>query len=289
MPKTNGSRTPAEVIERFASAFAGEQHQPFRLDAGSGSPAALLVHGFPGTPAEMRPLGDALHAAGWTAHGVLLPGFGPEIVTLGEKRLEDWAIHVHDALDTLKRQHKTVIIIGWSMGGALSLHAAADLRPSAVVLLSPFWKIENVLWKSLPVLRHAVPSFRPFSLIKLDFKDPETRKGMLTMMPDADLDDPEVQAAVREFTIPTGVLDQLRRAGRAAEAAAPLLRSRALMMQGKQDDLVKPHLTRMLSRRIRSLERYIEVDAEHNLPDDSKPAWETVRGTVVDFAARMVP
>lgn len=284
MPRSNRSRTPDAVIERFAAAFSGDEHLPFHLDAGSGSPAALLVHGFPGTAAEMRPLGDALHAAGWTAHGVLLPGFGPQIATLGEKRLEDWTLHVQHALHTLKRQHETVIIVGWSMGGALSLHAAANLRPAGAVLLSPFWKIDHLLWKTLPVLRHAVPSFRPFSLIKLDFNDPETRKGMLTMMPDADLDDPEVQTAVRSFAIPTSVLDQLRRAGAAAEAAAPLLRSRTLIVQGRQDELVRPALTRTLSKRIGSLERYIEVDAEHNLPDASKPAWDQVCAAVIDFA-----
>jgi carboxylesterase len=284
MARASRSRPSAEVIERFAAVFAGEEHQPFHLDAGSGSPAALLVHGFPGTPAEMRPLGEALHAAGWTAHGVLLPGFGAQIASLGEKRLEDWALHVHTALDALKRRHDLVIIVGWSMGGALSLHAAAELQPAGAALLSPFWKIDHVLWKTLPVLRYAVPSFRPFSLIRLDFDDPETRKGMRAMMPDADLDDPAVQAVVRDFAIPTSVLDQLRRVGKTAEAAAPYLRCPALIVQGRRDDLVKPHLTRMLSKRISSLERCLEVDAEHNLPDASQPAWGTVCAAVLEFA-----
>ena len=60
-------------------AYQGPEHEPFFWEAGE--PAALLVHGFPGTPAEMRPLGEVLHEAGWTVHGVLLPGFGPQIQT----------------------------------------------------------------------------------------------------------------------------------------------------------------------------------------------------------------
>ena len=63
--------------------FQGDEHQPFHWNGGQ--PAALLVHGFPGTPAEMRPLGTALHQAGWTVYGPLLPGFGPDIVTLFER------------------------------------------------------------------------------------------------------------------------------------------------------------------------------------------------------------
>jgi len=34
------------------------EHQPFTL--GDGSAVALLIHGFPGTPAEVRPLAEAL-------------------------------------------------------------------------------------------------------------------------------------------------------------------------------------------------------------------------------------
>jgi esterase/lipase len=36
-----------------------------------GDHAALLIHGFPGTPAEMLPLGTVLREAGWTVHGMI--------------------------------------------------------------------------------------------------------------------------------------------------------------------------------------------------------------------------
>ena len=80
--------------------FQGAEHLPFTL-AGSapGGPAALLVHGFPGTPAELRPLAEALHAAGWTARGLLLPGFGPEFAALGRQHAADWIGAVRGALD----------------------------------------------------------------------------------------------------------------------------------------------------------------------------------------------
>ena len=54
--------------------FDGSEHRSF-LWKGSDS-AALLVHGFPGTPAEMRPLGTVLRNAGWTVRGLMLPGLG---------------------------------------------------------------------------------------------------------------------------------------------------------------------------------------------------------------------
>jgi esterase/lipase len=36
-----------------------------------GDHAVLLIHGFPGTPAEMLPLGTVLREAGWTVHGMI--------------------------------------------------------------------------------------------------------------------------------------------------------------------------------------------------------------------------
>ncbi len=45
--------------------FNGPEHADFTIPGGD--PAALLVHGFPGTPAEMRPLAEALNERGWTA------------------------------------------------------------------------------------------------------------------------------------------------------------------------------------------------------------------------------
>lgn len=270
---------------QFAAAYAAEEHQPFAFDAGKDSPAALLVHGFPGTPAEMRPLGEALHAAGWTAHGVLLPGFGVQIGTLRERRMEDWANHTRHTLKTLQQTHPQTLIIGWSMGGALSMQISAELQPDGIVMLSPFWRIDHVLWKLLPAIRRVLPTFKPFRLMKIDFNDPETRKGIMTMMPNADLDDPEIRAMVKQFSIPTVLFDQIRRAGKAAEAAAPRLSSPALVIQGKQDALVKPEITQQLIERLPQKPRYLEVDAEHTLPDSSKPAWSQVREAVLEFAA----
>src|SRR5258707_12553453 len=47
---------------------------PFSL--GEGDDACLLLHGLTGSPAEVRPVGEALAAAGFRAVGPLLPGHG---------------------------------------------------------------------------------------------------------------------------------------------------------------------------------------------------------------------
>ena len=71
--------------------FSGAEHAAFRLSDSrsldADKPAAVLVHGFGGTPAEMRGLAEALHRQGWTTEVPLLPGFGSDIATLTERRV----------------------------------------------------------------------------------------------------------------------------------------------------------------------------------------------------------
>jgi hypothetical protein len=77
-----------EVIARYLDLivpkpFDGCEHRSF-LWKGSDC-AALLLHGFPGTPAEMRPLGTVLKNAGWTVQGLMLPGLGADIESLDQR------------------------------------------------------------------------------------------------------------------------------------------------------------------------------------------------------------
>jgi esterase/lipase len=61
--------------------FAGAAHAAFDLEPES-SPthgAVLLLHDFGGTPAELRPLAEALVQHGLSACAPLLPGFGSDM------------------------------------------------------------------------------------------------------------------------------------------------------------------------------------------------------------------
>ena len=265
----------------FAQFFKGPEHQPFMWEGGE--PAALLVHGFPGTPAEMRPLGEALHQAGWTVQGLLLPGFGVEINSLINRRHHEWLAAVRWALVQLQRNHRPVMIGGFSMGAALALAAAATERPTAQVLLAPFWKLPGPLWGLLPVVRRVVPTIRPFRLIKPDFSDPEMRRGMTNFMPDLDLDDPQVQQGIRDFAVPVGIFDEVRQVGKLAWRLAPVARADALVIQGTDDELVTRRMTRRLLERMRSSFQYQEVAAAHDLYDPDKPAWPQIAQAVMQF------
>ncbi|MBZ0304398.1 MAG: alpha/beta fold hydrolase [Anaerolineae bacterium] len=263
--------------------FQAAEHQPFLWTQSDAQAAALLVHGFPGTPADVRPIADMLFAAGWAVQAVLLPGFGSQIATLGQRQSVEWIEAVRRALADLKRSYPSVLLVGYSLGGALAVQVAAVERPAALLLLAPFWKLEHPLWPMLPVIRRVLPAVPIFRLLRLDFSDPETRASILNFVPDADLDDPQTQQAIRDFRLPVSLFAEVRKAGVMGFRAAPQVRVPVTIIQGVQDELVRPYLTAQLVRRFPNGARLLEVQADHVLIDPRTLAWAKIREVLLDF------
>ncbi len=105
----------------------------FCLDGGADG--VLLVHGLTATTAEVRPLAEALHAAGYTVSAPLLPGHGTTPRDLGRYGWRDWLRTVEGAYAELRSRCPRVAVGGESTGAALTLHLAAT-HPEAAAVLS---------------------------------------------------------------------------------------------------------------------------------------------------------
>jgi carboxylesterase len=260
--------------------FADARHLPFRLE-GDSSRAAVLVHGFPGTPADMRPLGDALHGVGWSVVAPLLPGFGPEIPTLPERKYSEWRDAIQAAVADARPTYGRVVLVGHSLGAAVELLATEREPVDAQVLLAPYWRfggpLKSALW---PVLRMWARRWKPLG--NANFDDERVRSGVLRMLPDLDLDDATVRAELRRFTVPTRLLDELRRLGSAARKAAERSSTRTLIVQGLRDVLVQPKDTDVLLKAIAGA-RLELLDGTHNLTSPTDGAWGPVSRAVLGF------
>lgn len=98
--------------------------EPFELP-GRPDVGVVLVHGFTGAPAEMRPLGDALADSGIGSVGVRLRGHGTHPDDMTRYRFRDWTDDVDDGLRRVLARHERAVLVGLSMGGTLVLDAAA--------------------------------------------------------------------------------------------------------------------------------------------------------------------
>ncbi len=264
--------------------YSTPEHQPFLWRVENSTRAALLIHGFPGTPAEMRPVAEILHADGWTTHGPLLPGFGVESEQIARYTQDDWRDSVRDALRALQADYATVLLAGVSMGGALSLQVAAEKpSPDGLILLAPFWRT-HYRWLDAvyPVAKLFLRQIRPFKDAKLN--DPQVRRELLRVMPDADLSDPQTEVMLRQITLQTRTLGEIRRAGQLGYRAAPHVTAPTLVIQGTRDDVVAPALGRKLAEHISGLRDFVEVDADHQLTIVREGGWPKIEEAVREFA-----
>jgi carboxylesterase len=135
-----------------ASHFRHDCCKPFLHEGGE--KGVLLLHGFTGSVAQLRPLGDALAELGYTAMGINLPGHATTEREMARTGWQDWLSASRDALVELRRHCAIVTVAGLSMGGLLSLLLAADGLSDACVTLSTPMAVQNPL---LPISRLAAP------------------------------------------------------------------------------------------------------------------------------------
>ncbi|MBR2071216.1 MAG: carboxylesterase, partial [Phascolarctobacterium sp.] len=70
---------------------------------GTNKKGVLVIHGYTGTPAEMRLLGDHLHQEGYTVLGVRLPGHGTTPEELNETQWQDWYAVAQEGFERLTK------------------------------------------------------------------------------------------------------------------------------------------------------------------------------------------
>ncbi len=103
--------------------------ESFRFDGGP--TGVLMVHGFTGSPASMRPIGEWLASQGLAVEGIRLPGHGTDLDDLRIRRWSEWVDEAARGLDALRASSGTVVVFAQSMGGCVALALAAS-RPHDV-------------------------------------------------------------------------------------------------------------------------------------------------------------
>jgi carboxylesterase len=143
------------VTSRQPDPLPAEVIAPYWL--GGGDRGVLLLHGFAGTPPEMRPLAEEMVRRGFSAYAPLLAGHGTSPEELERTDYQDWIRSADQALDQLRERCRWVGVAGQSMGATLALHLGAT-RPQvrALVTQAGFIRLRDWRVRLLPVLKHVV-------------------------------------------------------------------------------------------------------------------------------------
>ena len=130
------NRAPAGLLQDFHALG----------DKKNGHIGVVLVHGFTGSPAAMRPWAEFLNARGYSVRVPLLPGHGTKPSDLNEVQWPEWPAKVKAEIAELQKQCSQVFVAGLSMGGGTTLHVAAELGDelSGIILVNPMIHVRGI-------------------------------------------------------------------------------------------------------------------------------------------------
>jgi carboxylesterase len=99
----------------------------------------LLLHGFTGTPQNVRPLADYLARRGFTVSAPRIAGHGTSVADLDATGPDDWLGTAEKALADLRKSCRQIVVAGISLGGTYALELARRHRDLAgiVVMAAP--------------------------------------------------------------------------------------------------------------------------------------------------------
>ncbi|GAB4457502.1 MAG: alpha/beta fold hydrolase [Anaerolineales bacterium] len=199
--------------------------EPFLLPGDRSKPACLLIHGFTGTPKEMRWMGDYLNQQGYTCLGVRLAGHATDPEDMIRSNWTDWTASVEDGYSLLRGLTDRIFLVGLSMGGVLSLLMSTRLTVTGVVAMSTPYKLPDD-----PRLRHIdwIARFAPY----MPKSDEEPGAGWFD------------KEAFREHVSypqnPVRSIGQLNRLLGEMRAALPKVNVPVLLIHSKDDRYVLP-------------------------------------------------
>jgi carboxylesterase len=170
------------VLSEQTVALHGQDPRLVPFDLGKG-PAVLLVHGFTGTPFEMRFLGSHLSRHGLRAVGVRLPGHGLDPYALERSRATEWVNEARAALLRLGEQGAgPVHLVGLSMGALISALLAADHpdRVASLTMCAPALRLfaKTSFMLQFTGLRIFSPRLRFVAKAPSDLHDPLMRRRL---------------------------------------------------------------------------------------------------------------
>ena len=200
------------------------------------SPGCLLVHGFSGTPQEMRFLADRLHTHGYTVDAVRLAGHCTTIEDFGRSTWHDWYRSALAGVEELQQEASRVVVVGQSMGALLALKLAVEYPQviAGVVLLSPALVLSNP-W--VHRIAPALPLLLPLA------RQRYIRRGA------RDVADPQARAespSYRELPLPA--LHQLLTLQKHTRRVLSQVRQPALIIHSRQDHTCPPSNAAILQR-----------------------------------------
>ncbi|MFZ5827114.1 MAG: alpha/beta hydrolase [Bacillota bacterium] len=199
--------------------------------------ACLMLHGFAGSPAEVRPLIDCLADHGISVSAPLLPGHGTSPEDLRETRSRHWVRAAEAELAALQERFGRVHVVGFSMGGLIALYLAAHHQVASVTTLAA--PIELSDWRQIlvPLAKYLIPYY------------------------ESKIRNPEIAAQLDSNyeRMPTSAIHSLLRLARRVRRDLPRVTAPVQALQGDLDKWIAPGSGAYILEKVASHEKRMEL------------------------------
>lgn len=158
----NESRMAPTVPALDGSTWLRDKNrQPYNAQGRADGPGGvLLIHGFTGSPGELRPLGEWLTDLGYAVEIPVLAGHCTDVRDLNRVRYREWLISGEQAYQRLSRDVHRMWVLGHSMGGLVAFHLANRFPVAGVIstcapvhVVNPYAWLANVVGFAVPVIK----------------------------------------------------------------------------------------------------------------------------------------
>lgn len=240
---------------------------PFFLPGGP--VGLLLIHGFTGSPPEMRLVGEYAHQRGYTVLAPLLPGHGTTVDDANKWRWSDWVECTSGALADLEGRCERVLVAGLSLGALLTLYLAAHHPELAgAIAYSPAVMFADPRLNLLPVLKYLI-------------RQAPKGKGHAV--------DPALKSRLWSYDIwPTIALHETVRFARQVKRALPQVKCPSLVLYSTADRDIHPDAARFTYEHIGAEDKELVTlhNCGHCITVDAE--WKTVAEKTCQFMAAHV-
>jgi carboxylesterase len=263
---------------RYGRLVGAGDPSAIRIEGAAGHGGLLALHGFAGTPNEVRILTDVAARLGLSARAPRLAGHDSDVRHLMKVGWDDWLSSATSALFELSDTTAgRVVVAGLSMGALLAAHLAARHAERVAGLIA----LANATWLRLPspaLVLHLCEVLRPFGnhfyvpKASADIRDAEARRRHLTY----------------DVTPIHGAVEVLR-AGRQVRAELSGVTCPTLVIHGALDKVCPPSNATRFANALgtKDVEVAIMQHSGHIVSADSDRAQ--VARLTQGFVQRMIP